>query len=152
MLEHTLYKIPVTSSRNKNWVPPLTKVPINQSPAYTVQRPESRVQSSASKVQTSASRVHGPVSSVQSLAFSACVQSPGIPVCLLKLTTLIVGKGGHNPPPSFLGQPPFLEVQDVPTFYRPIGKTKVLNESFNWLLYKLYPQSILILEEDLLKW
>ena len=66
MLEHTLYKIPVTSSRNKNWVPPLTKVPINQSPAYTVQRPDSRVQSSASKVQTSASRVHGPASSFQS--------------------------------------------------------------------------------------
>ena len=60
--------------------------------------------------------------------------------------------------PPFLGTPPFskiplfLEIQDVPTFYRPIRKTKVLNESFNQLLYKFYPQSILILEEYLLKW
>ena len=38
--------------------------------------------------------------------------------------TSIVGKGGHNSP--FLGQLPFsfLEIQDVPTFYRPIGKQK----------------------------
>ena len=70
----------------------------------------------------------------------------------------IVGKGGHTP--SFLGQrplpfskiPPFLEIQDVPTFYRPIRKTEVLNESSNRLLYNFYPQSILILEEYLLKW
>ena len=46
----------------------------------------------------------------------------------------------------------FLEIQDVPTFYRSIRKTKVLNESSNQLLYKFYPQSILILEEYLLKW
>ena len=45
--------------------------------------------------------------------------------------------------------PHFLEIQDVPTFYRPIGKTKVLNESSSQLLYKFYPQSILILEEYL---
>ena len=69
----------------------------------------------------------------------------------------IVGKGGHTPPlfwfnPPFSKIPPFLEIQDVPTFYRPIEKTKVLNESFNQLLYKFYPQSILILEEYLLKW
>ena len=75
----------------------------------------------------------------------------------------IVGKGGHTPPP-FLVQPPllpppplckippFLQIQDVPTFYRPIGKTKVLNEPFNRLLYKFYPQIILILEKYLLKW
>ena len=55
-------------------------------------------------------------------------------------------------PPLFLGQPPFLEIQDVATFYRPNRKTKVLNESSNRLLYKFYPQSILILEEYLLKW
>ena len=48
--------------------------------------------------------------------------------------------------------PLFLEIQDVPTFYRPIGKTKVLNDSFNQFVYKFYPQSILILEEYLLKW
>ena len=48
----------------------------------------------------------------------------------------IVGKGDHTPR-TFLGQPPFskispfLEIQDVPTFYRLIGKTKVLNDSFN---------------------
>ena len=63
-------------------------------------------------------------------------------------------------PPAFLGQPPplpfskfpsFLEIQDGPTFYRPIRKTKVLNESFNRFVYKFYLQSILILEEYLLK-
>ena len=32
--------------------------------------------------------------------------------------------------PSFHKIPPFLEIQDVPTFYRPIGKTKILNDSF----------------------
>ena len=69
---------------------------------------------------------------------------------------LIVGKGDHTTPP-FLGQPPLsmspplLETQDSLTFYRPIRKTKVLNESSNRLLCKFYPQSILILEEYLLK-
>ena len=57
----------------------------------------------------------------------------------------MVGKGGHTPPP-------FLEIQDVPNFYRSIKKTKVLNESFNWLLYEFYAQSILIFKEYLLKW
>ena len=53
-------------------------------------------------------------------------------------------------PPPFLGHPPFfLEIQDVPTFYRYIRKTKVLNESSNRLSYKFYTQSILILEEYL---
>ena len=48
---------------------------------------------------------------------------------------------------------PFSKIpQDVPTFPRPIRKTKVLNDSFNWFVYKFYPQSILILEEYLLKW
>ena len=55
-----------------------------------------------------------------------------------------------NPPFSKI--PPFLEIQDAPNFYRPIRKTKVLNKSFNWLLCKFYPQSVLILEEHLLKW
>ena len=27
--------------------------------------------------------------------------------------------------------PPFLETKDVPTYYRPVGRTKVLNDSFN---------------------
>ena len=68
----------------------------------------------------------------------------------------IVGKGGHTF--LFLGQLPFsniplfLQIQDVPTFYRPIGKTKVLNHSFNQFVYKFYQQSLLILEEYLLKW
>ena len=71
---------------------------------------------------------------------------PKLSIC----ATIIVGKGGHTP--SFLAQPPsFLEIQDVPNFYRPIEKTKVLNESFNQLLSKFYPQSISILEEYLLK-
>ena len=68
----------------------------------------------------------------------------------------IVGMGGHTPP--FLGQPPFflrfplfLEIQDVSTFYRSIGKTKVLNNSCNQFLYNFYPQSMLILEECLQK-
>ena len=65
----------------------------------------------------------------------------------------IVSKGSHTP--SFLGQPPFskippfLEIKDVPTFYRPTRKTKVL---INWFIYNFYPQSILILEEYLQKW
>ena len=42
-------------------------------------------------------------------------------------------------------------IQDVPTFYRPTGKTKVLNYSFNQFVYNFYPQSILILKEYLLK-
>ena len=54
--------------------------------------------------------------------------------------------------PSFRKIPPFLEIQDVPTFYRPIGKTKILNDSFKWFAYNFYPQSILILEEHLQKW
>ena len=47
---------------------------------------------------------------------------------------------------------PFLEIQDVPTFYRTIRKTKVLNDVYNQSVYKFYPQSILIFEEYLLKW
>ena len=68
----------------------------------------------------------------------------------------MVGNGGPDRP-SFLDQPslfynfPFLEVQDVLTFYRPIWKTKVLNDSFNQFVYKFFPQSILILEEYLLQ-
>ena len=69
----------------------------------------------------------------------------------------MVGKGGSYPP--FLEQPPpfskilpFLEIQDVPTFHRSIGKTKVLNKSCKQFVYNLYPHSILILEECLQKW
>ena len=72
--------------------------------------------------------------------------------------TTRVGKGGHTPPP-FLDQPlpfstisPFLEIQDVPTFYRFIEKTKVLNNSCNQFVSNFYPQSILVLEECLQKW
>ena len=54
-----------------------------------------------------------------------------------------VGGGPHSPH--------FLEILDVPTFYRPIGKTKVLNYSFNQFVYNFYSQSILILEEYLEK-
>ena len=54
--------------------------------------------------------------------------------------------------PSFSKISPFLEIQDVPTFYRHTGKTNGLIESSNRLLYKFYPQSILILEEYLLQW
>ena len=55
---------------------------------------------------------------------------------------IIVGIGGHTPP-SF---------SKIPTFYRPIRKTKVVNDSFNLFVYNFYPQSILILEEYLQKW
>ena len=64
----------------------------------------------------------------------------------------IIGKGGHTPPPPFLRFPPFLEIQDVPTFHRSLRKTKVLNNSCNQFVYHLYPQSILVLEECLQKW
>ena len=69
---------------------------------------------------------------------------------------LIAGKGVHTP--RFLDQtpfskiPPFLEIQDVPTFFRPTDKTKVLKDSFNQFIYNFYPQSILILKEYLQKW
>ena len=49
----------------------------------------------------------------------------------------IVGKGVHKP--YFLRFLPFLEIQDTPTFHRPIGKTKVLNNSCNQFLYNFYP-------------
>ena len=49
MLEHTLHRITVTSSRIKNWVPQLTKVSINPSQASRVQRPESSAQSPESR-------------------------------------------------------------------------------------------------------
>ena len=55
------------------------------------------------------------------------------------------------PPPPFSKILPFLEIQDVPTFYRPTRKTKVLNDSFNRFVNNLYPQSILILEKSLQK-
>ena len=62
----------------------------------------------------------------------------------------IVGKGVHTAPFSKI--PPFLEIQDVPSFYRPIGKTKVLKDFFNQFVYNFYPQSILILDGYLRKW
>ena len=78
------------------------------------------------------------------------ISDPHINICVGPLTlAFIVSKGRSYLPPPFLH---FLEIQDVATFYRPIGKTKVLNESSNRLLYKFYPQSILILEKYLLKW
>ena len=67
----------------------------------------------------------------------------------------LVGKGGHTPPPPFIDQlpfskiPPFLEIQDVPTFHRFIGKTKVVNNCCNQFVYNFYPPSILVLEECL---
>ena len=65
----------------------------------------------------------------------------------------MVGRGGHTSlPPSFLRFPPFLEIQDVPTFYRSFGKTKVMNNSCNQFVYHFYPQSILVLEECLQEW
>ena len=57
-----------------------------QSPASRVQSPESRVQRPESRVQLPESSVQSPESSVQSPASNSCVQSPGIPVCLLYMT------------------------------------------------------------------
>ena len=61
---------------------------------------------------------------------------------------LIVGRGDHTP---FSKIPPFLEIQNVPGFYRLIRKTKVQND-FALIVYNFYPQSILMLEEYLQKW
>ena len=63
-----------------------------------------------------------------------------------------LGGGGGHTPPAFSKISPFLEIQDVPTFHRSIGKTKVLNNSCNQFIYNFYLQSILILEECLQKW
>ena len=68
-----------------------------------------------------------------------------------------ISKEGHTPPfldqsPPFPKITPFLEIQDVATFHRFIGKTKVLNDSCNQFLCDFYPQSILVLEEYLQKW
>ena len=79
-------------------------------------------------------------------------------ISIYYLLTFTVGKGVHTPP--FLDQPPlpfskipsFLEIQDIPTFFRLVGKTKVLKDSFNRVVDDFYPQSILILEEYLQKW
>ena len=54
--------------------------------------------------------------------------------------------------PPFSKIPPFLEIQDVPTFHSFIRKTKVLNNSCNQFVCNFYPQSILALEECLQKW
>ena len=68
----------------------------------------------------------------------------------------MVGKGVTHPfsrsTTPFSKFPPFLEIQDAPTFHRSIGKTKVLNSSCNQFVYHFYPQSILVLEECLQKW
>ena len=46
------------------------------------------------------------------------------------LVSTVGGKGVHTSSP-FSRIPSFLEIEDVPTFYRPIKKTKVLRDSFN---------------------
>ena len=74
------------------------------------------------------------------------------------LILYIVGKGGHTtlfldqPPPPISKIPPFLEIQDVPTFHMFIGKIKVLNNSCNQFVYNSYLHGIFILEECLQKW
>ena len=60
------------------------------------------------------------------------------------LVLIIVGHGGHTHP--FLRFPSFLEIQDVPTFHRSIGKAKVLDNFYNQFVYNVYSQSILILK------
>ena len=69
-------------------------------------------------------------------------KSPGISLWLNSPKDSIDGKGGHTAPP-FSKIPPFLEIQDVPTFHRSIRKTKELNNSFKQFAYNFYPQSIL---------
>ena len=56
--------------------------------------------------------------------------------------------------PLFYDSPAFLEIQDVPTFHRSIGKAKVLNNSCNQcvLISALKISAVLILEECLQKW
>ena len=71
-------------------------------------------------------------------------------------TGYIVGKGDHttappfsrSTPPPFSKIPRFLEIQDVPNFHRSLRKTKVLKNSCNQFLYHIYPQSILVLEDE----
>ena len=53
---------------------------------------------------------------------------------------------------NIVGKGVILEIQDVLTFRRSMGKAKVLNNSCNQYVYNFYPQSILILEEYLRKW
>ena len=60
----------------------------------------------------------------------------------------IVAKGVI--PPFFSKIPPFLEIQNVPTFHRSLRKTKALNNSCNQFVYYFYPQSMLILTPVLL--
>ena len=58
-------------------------------------------------------------------------------------------KGFIPPTPLTFHNSPFPEIQDFPTCYRPIWKTKVLKDSCNQFLYNFYLQSILIWEEYL---
>ena len=74
--------------------------------------------------------------------------SENIPLCQSLEPQLVRG----SCPPFLSKIPPFLEIQDVPTFFRLIGKIKVPKDSFNRLVDTFYPQSILILEEYLQKW
>ena len=67
------------------------------------------------------------------------ISDPHINVCVGALTlAFIVGKGEWGSYPSpFLNPPPFLEIQDVPTFYRNFGRTftKVVKCKFDTMLY-----------------
>ena len=59
-------------------------------PVSRVQYPESDVEGSVSSIQSPASRVQHPESSVQSPKSNSCIQSPGIPVCLLIFSPKVV--------------------------------------------------------------
>ena len=50
-----------------------------------------------------------------------------------------------------LNLPPFLEIQDVPTFHSSLAETKVLNNSCNQFVYHFYSKCNLVLEECLQK-
>ena len=61
-----------------------------QRPEFRVQRPESKVQRPESNVQCPECSVQSPESSIQSPASNSCVQSPGIPVCLVFIHSFIL--------------------------------------------------------------
>ena len=84
--------------------------------------------------------------SCSSVCLSFCLS-----LTLTEICCFIVGKVGHTPPPLFYDSP-FLEIQDVPIFHRPIAKTKEPNNSCNQFVYNFYHKNNLILEECLLKW
>ena len=90
-----------------------------------------------------------PLNNPENQNFEKMKEMPGYIIIFQLCTTNddydIVGMRSHK-------IPPFLKIQDVSTFHRFIGKTKVLNNYCNQFVCNFYPQSILVFEECLQKW